>query len=412
MSEAKLTAKALLNQMMAEHYQGAKEAKEKGQLVAWAASVSPQELFEVFDIYLVYPENQGAAIGARRESQALIDRAEGKGYSSDLCSYARVNFGYAEIQHCEAENIPMPDLLVCANNICTEIMKWYENLAKELEIPLIFFDCPYSLEMDQSENRIRYVAGQFRDAIKQLEELTGKKFDEQKFLEVQKTSNANGELWLRAIGLAAHKPSPLNGFDLFNYMATMVVNRGKSKGTELYQLMYDEFSEKIKNGQGPWKDQEEKFRVIWEGIACWPYLSDTFKTLKKNSINIVASSYFDGWGLTYEPGNLESMAAAYDGLHLDRGIEFKVAQLVDWVERFQCDGIIIHSNRSCKIMDFWNYEVQRQVEKITGKPVIIFDGDQTDPRAFSLAQFETRIQAFAETMEEAAKTAEGGQSHE
>ncbi|MDR2132757.1 MAG: 2-hydroxyacyl-CoA dehydratase family protein [Clostridiales Family XIII bacterium] len=400
MSETKLTAKALLNQMMTEHYQGAIAAKEKGQPVAWAASVSPQEIFEVFDIYLVYPENQGAAIGARRESQKLIEHAEGKGYSSDLCSYARVNFGYADIRHCEAENIPMPDLLICANNICTEIMKWYENLAKELKLPLIFFDCPYSLEMDQTENRVRYVADQFQDAIRQLEAFTGKPFDEEKFRKVQEISNENGRLWHSVIRLCQNKPSPLNGFDLFNYMATMVVNRGKEKGTELYKLMYDEFSAKIQSGQGPWKDREERFRVIWEGIACWPYLSDTFKTLKRYGINIVASSYFDGWGLTYEVGNLRSMAAAYDGLHLDRGIEFKVRQLVDWVRQYQCDGVIIHSNRSCKIMDFWNYEVQRQVEKITGKPVVIFDGDQTDPRAFSPAQFETRIQAFAETMEQ------------
>ena len=31
---------------------------------------------------------------------------------------------------------------------------------------------------------------------------------------------------------------------------------------------------------------------------------------------------------------------------------------------------------------------------------MIFDGDQTDPRLFSEAQYETRIQALAEMMEE------------
>ena len=33
-------------------------------------------------------------------------------------------------------------------------------------------------------------------------------------------------------------------------------------------------------------------------------------------------------------------------------------------------------------------------------PSVIFDGDQTDPRLFSEAQYETRIQALAEMMEE------------
>ena len=76
------------------------------------------------------------------------------------------------------------------------------------------------------------------------------------------------------------------------------------------------------------------------------------------------------------------------------------------VNDFQLDGIIYHSNRSCKLMDFRQFEVQRRVEGITGVPSVIFDGDQTDPRAFSLAQFETRIQALVEMME--AKKKNGG----
>lgn len=33
-------------------------------------------------------------------------------------------------------------------------------------------------------------------------------------------------------------------------------------------------------------------------------------------------------------------------------------------------------------------------------PSVVFDGDQTDPRIFSQAQYETRIQALVEMMEE------------
>ena len=54
-------------------------------------------------------------------------------------------------------------------------------------------------------------------------------------------------------------------------------------------------------------------------------------------------------------------------------------------------------------MDFRQYEVQRRVQEKTGVPSVIFDGDQTDPRAFSLAQYETRIQALVEMMEQRKK---------
>ena len=48
--------------------------------------------------------------------------------------------GYTDIQYSEAENIPLPDLLFCCSNICNTVLKWYENLAKSLHIPLVMFD--------------------------------------------------------------------------------------------------------------------------------------------------------------------------------------------------------------------------------------------------------------------------------
>lgn len=51
--------------------------------------------------------------------------------------------------------------------------------------------------------------------------------------------------------------------------------------------------------------------------------------------------------------------------------------------------------------------MQRGVEAATGVPCVSFDGDQSDPRNFSKAQFETRIQGLAEMI--AQKKQEGGQ---
>ena len=52
-----------------------------------------------------------------------------------------------------------------------------------------------------------------------------------------------------------------------------------------------------------------------------------------------------------------------------------------------------------KLMDFRQYEVRRRVEGMTGIPTAMFDGDQTDPRSFSEAQYETRVQALVEMMD-------------
>ena len=178
------TSKELLADLLSKHYEEALTAKENGELIAWATSISPQELLETLDIKVVYPENHAAAIGARKCAQEFIDNAEGRGYSIDLCSYARVNIGYMDIKASVAGNIPMPDILFCCSNICNTVIKWYENIAKELHIPLILFDMPFNHTYEVQENSVRYIRGQLENAIKQLESISGKKFDRDRLKEV------------------------------------------------------------------------------------------------------------------------------------------------------------------------------------------------------------------------------------
>jgi benzoyl-CoA reductase/2-hydroxyglutaryl-CoA dehydratase subunit BcrC/BadD/HgdB len=215
-----------------------------------------------------------------------------------------------------------------------------------------------------------------------------------------KISAETAKWWKKATALAAAQPSPFNGFDLFNYMAVIVCMRGKQEGLDLFKLWAEELQGKIDRGEGPWKDQPEKYRIMWDGIACWPHLADTSKILRKNGINLITSTYPDSWTIVYDSDDLDAMARAYSSNYANRNLVYGTGNIVQIVKDFSLDGIIYHSNRSCKLMDFRQYEVQRQVQEQTGVASVIFDGDQTDPGAFSLAQYETRIQALMEMMEQ------------
>jgi benzoyl-CoA reductase/2-hydroxyglutaryl-CoA dehydratase subunit BcrC/BadD/HgdB len=395
-----ISSKQVLNDMISRHYAEALEAKKSGELVAWATSIVPQELLETMDIKVVYPENHAAVLGARKDAPVFLQNAENNGYSNDLCSYARVNIGYANLKESAAGNIPMPDFIFCCNNICNTVIKWYENLARELRIPMILIDTPFNHTFDVPEHSVKYIREQFNHAIGQLEQITGKKFDHDRLKEVMKISTETARLWKKATALAAAQPSPFNGFDLFNYMAVIVCMRGKQEGLDLFKFWAEELQEKIDCGEGPWKDQPEKYRVMWDGIACWPHLADTSKILRKNGINLITSTYPDSWTIVYDSDDLDAMARAYSSNYANRNLAYGTGNIVQIVKDFSLDGIIYHSNRSCKLMDFRQYEVQRQVHEQTGVASVIFDGDQTDPGAFSLAQYETRIQALMEMMEQ------------
>jgi benzoyl-CoA reductase/2-hydroxyglutaryl-CoA dehydratase subunit BcrC/BadD/HgdB len=45
------------------------------------------------------------------------------------------------------------------------------------------------------------------------------------------------------------------------------------------------------------------------------------------------------------------------------------------------------------------YPMQAELSQISGKPGVVIEADQNDPRAYSDAQVETRLEAFIESME-------------
>ena len=130
-ANVKKDAKTAIADLLQAQYDNAFKEKEAGRPVGWSTSVFPQELAEIFDLQLLYPENHAAGVAAKRESLELCELSEGEGYSNDLCAYARTNFGVLLKGHSDALPMPKPDFLCCCNNICNEVIKWYENISRE-----------------------------------------------------------------------------------------------------------------------------------------------------------------------------------------------------------------------------------------------------------------------------------------
>ena len=235
------SAKYKLGKIAADAYVDAIEAKKRGEKVAWVSSNFPVEIPETMGIATVYPENQAAGIAARGAGTRMCEVAESEGYSNDICAYARVSLAYAKLKSCPEQDVAMPDVLLCCSNICSCMIKWYENLARELNIPMILLDIPFNPDYEVSDVEVAYVTGQFWDAVKQLEEITGKKWSDEKFKEVTGFSCRSSRAWLAATGCARYVPSPFNGFDLLNHMAVMVTARGKSTAAQRSDIFKSAF---------------------------------------------------------------------------------------------------------------------------------------------------------------------------
>lgn len=395
----KKPAKIVLREIAAKAYQDAYDAKARGEKIGWCASNFPQEIPETLGLKVVYPENQAAAIGAKGGGLAMCEHAEGElGYSNDLCAYARISLAYADLGKCPngEQDMPLPDFVLCCNNICNCMTSWYENLGRTLDIPVIMVDIPYNDKFDVDEKRTDYIRAQFGEAIEQLEDITGKKWDDKRFEEVMDISRRSAQWWLKAASYCNYVPSPLNGFDLFNHMAVAVVARGKEEAARAFQQLAEEYEQSVKEKKSTYK-VEEKHRVLFEGIACWPYLRATSAPLKEAGVNVTATVYAAAFGVLYD--NTAELMQAYNKVPNSVNLERAVKMREDACRDGKVDGAIVHINRSCKLWSGIAPEMARRIERDLNIPVVLFDGDQADPRNFSEAQYATRIQGLVEIMD-------------
>lgn len=405
MTPEKSVAGKVLAQVANNVYESAIEAKACGEKIGWISSNFPQEIPTTLGLHCVYPESQAAAISAKGAGREMCEHAEGAlGYSNDLCAYARINLAYADLGACpNAErDMPLPDFVLCCNNICDCMLKWYENLGKTLNIPVVMIDVPFNNSYEPDQKSIEYMGAQFRAAIAQLEQITGKKWDEKKFEEVCKLSSQVGEEWLKATKYLNYKPAPYKGFDLFNHMAVATMARGQQDSLDVLRQFNAECEQFIKEHKSTFKG--EKYRIMFEGIACWPYLRVTYSTLKNLGINVTSCVYGPSFAFHYR--NFDEMMVQYASMpnatNLERSTDLREQLCLEG----KVDGGLVHINRSCKMWSSFMPEMARRISRDLDIPVVFFDGDQSDPRNFSEEQYVTRVQGLAEIMEENARKGE------
>jgi benzoyl-CoA reductase/2-hydroxyglutaryl-CoA dehydratase subunit BcrC/BadD/HgdB len=70
---------------------------------------------------------------------------------------------------------------------------------------------------------------------------------------------------------------------------------------------------------------------------------------------------------------------------------------------YRIDGAILHRNKSCVPITMGQTDIARALDAELGVPSVVIDADHMDDRNFSLAQFQTRADAFMEMLAERKK---------
>ncbi|MBU4240666.1 MAG: 2-hydroxyacyl-CoA dehydratase, partial [Actinobacteria bacterium] len=141
------------------------------------------------------------------------------------------------------------------------------------------------------------------------------------------------------------------------------------------------------------------YRLIWDNIPIWYEMRNLGQLFARNNTCLVADTYTTAWAIDIKIDDpLTSMADAYTGIYLNISIDLMFEQLLALVSRFSADGVVMHSNRSCKPYSLGQYDLASMVTERTGKPVLIIEADMTDSRTYSEAQVRARVEAFIESL--------------
>ena len=395
-----------LRKIMADYFYELDEAVKTGsRKIAWCTSVGPAEILRGMGFLVFFPENHGAMLGSSRMAGDLITHANAVGYSPDICSYLTSDIGSYLAKNTpltrayDIQSVPRPDVLVFNTNQCRDVQDWFAWYSRELQVPLIGVHTHRDIG-EIREYQVKDIARQINDLVPTLEDVSGEKFDIDRFKEAVGLSKRTSQLWRACLETAAATPSPWTFFDATIHMAPAVVARGARESVTYYELLLPELEDRIEKGIGAVDD--EKHRLYWEGMPIWGKLRALSEQFASLNSCVVASTYCNSW--IYEQLDpedpFESMALAYTEIFIVRDEAHKEAYIRNCHETYQFDGIIFHDAKTCPNNSNNRYGMPERLSRDLGIPELTINGDLNDLRCYSEEQAATNIEAFIEQLEE------------
>jgi benzoyl-CoA reductase subunit B len=387
-------------------------AKTGGQAAYVFVMGSINEILKTFELPVVFPEINSLQTAVRRVAHDYLEEAEDYGYSPDICGYVKADVG-TQLRGGDhpAGQIPPPALSVLTN-ACNTYIKWAEIWERMYGTPMFTIDVPGTRQAGGQtwrgdadfEGDRKYVEVQLRELITLCEDLTGKKFDIDKFREVLGYANVMSDSWRRVLEANRAQPAPFNALtDGTIYLGVANGLRGTEAGARYFERLVEEVEYKATNGIG--QAVEEKYRLLFVGVPCYPIFRRFNELFTEWGGSFVGSTYL--WfasggtnrGFQYDldrpmeslaEGVLISVRDAMDSMFHQDVILSKMAEDCD------ADGVIYHPIKSCRTVSTGLADGRRHLTEHMDIATLFIESDMMDRRVVSEAQMKNRIDAFFE----------------
>jgi benzoyl-CoA reductase/2-hydroxyglutaryl-CoA dehydratase subunit BcrC/BadD/HgdB len=281
---------------------------------------------------------------------------------------------------------------------------------------------------------IKYIVSELRGLIKFLERQTQRKMDYDRLSELVDLSERTWNLIWETYELRRAVPTPMGTGDAMNTMVPLVFMMATQEGYHFFVELNKELKEKIARKEGVIED--EKYRLIWGGgLPSWFALKDFNYFNSKGAVFPVETTYRliePMYRLNIPETNdpLERLAYRwfrywtywYDKAKKRPGSEPDVERLIQYIEDYKIDGVVMHEAFSCRTWHLGLIWQLNQLKKIykpipvlvlgpNGKkreekrelPSLILESDIVDISSYSEVDTRNQIDAFIETLESVKK---------
>jgi len=389
------------------------EAAKKGVPSAYVFVMgSLAEILRVFNLPLVFPEINSLQTAVRRVAHEYLGQAEDYGYSPDICGYVKADVALQIKGGVHPMGmIPKPTLAVLTN-ACNTYIKWAEIWERMYHAPVFTIDIPgtrqagrksHPGESDFERDR-RYVQAQLNELIALCQQLTGLKFDLDRFREILAYTNRMNRAWKQIIELNRNHPSVFNALtDGTIYLGVSNGLRGVPEASQYFENLLAEMEYKAARGIGTLV--EEKYRLVFVGVPCYPIFRRFNELFTEWGGTFVNSTYLwfasGGANRGYEYDLSRPLESLAEGLLLsvrdamDSMFHQNLA-LQEIIAEFDVDGVVFHPIKSCRTVSTGLADGRRALMEWRDIPSLFIESDMMDRRVVSEAQMKNRIDAFFE----------------
>lgn len=386
-----------------KYYAQTQADSTSGKKVAWCSNNIPGEILDAMGVTAVFLENYATVIASKRLGSGFCAAGEKMGFSQDVCGYARMLMGYVLARN-EAPEAPYgglakPDFLLVNAYSCDSRVGWFSSMSRALNLPLHVHDGPYQPDGgDDSSATVAYAEREIRNLIAFLEKQTGNVFNPEKLRTRQKLARQSSDIMYDINELRKKVPCPMGAADMFTAVWPAMYLVGTKECEEFYKRLLTEMEDRVAKGIGI--VPEEKFRLMWSGIPFW-YDMSLINYVEKFGGVVALESFYRTRERRLPPQDADPVKdmvlSSIRQRTFPMTIDGSIDDLVETVEEFKIDGVILSFNPSCRMLYVSQRELQRSLEA-KGIATLGLECDMADERTYSEGQVKTRLDAFCERL--------------